>query len=72
MTDALRRKAVTLDDLGRTEEALETYEEALSMSADATEPGLREQAALVLFSKGWTLRRLNRREEAVVVFDSVV
>ena len=39
---------------------------------EAPDPGLREEVARALFTKGITLRKLKRREEAVGVFDELV
>jgi hypothetical protein len=63
---------VTLEALGRSEEAVAVYDEVIAGYGDATEPALREQVASALVNKGVTLGALGRSEEAVAVFDEVI
>jgi tetratricopeptide (TPR) repeat protein len=48
------------------------WDEVARRFGEAVEPALREQVARALVSKGFTLRQLNRSEEAIAVYDEVV
>jgi tetratricopeptide (TPR) repeat protein len=72
MALALYNKGVTLAELNRQEEALETYDELLRRFGDATEAALREQVADTLINKGVALGQLNRGEEAIKTYDDVL
>jgi tetratricopeptide (TPR) repeat protein len=67
---ALYNQGGTLALLGRSEEAIEVYDELVDRFGNATE--LREQVARALYNKGVALGLLGRTEEAIGVFKEVV
>ena len=69
---ALVNKGFRLGVLGRTEEAVATYDEVVRRFGASDEPALREQVARALFNKGFRLGVLGRTEEAVATYDEVV
>ena len=69
---ALYNKAFTLNQLGRSDEAIAAYDDLVARFGAAPELPLREQVALALFNKGWTLGHLDRSEEAIATYDDVV
>ena len=72
VANALYNKGVTLGQLNRTEEAIQTYDELLRRLGDAAELGLRNKAANALVNKGVALSQLNRSEEAVQAYDELL
>jgi tetratricopeptide (TPR) repeat protein len=69
---ALVSKAVTLGQLGRSEEALSVYDDVTTRFGTADELALREPVARALVNKGVTLSRIGRGEEAIAVYDDVI
>lgn len=66
---ALVNKGFALGKLGRHEEAIAAYREALGRFGDSSEPFLRGQAARALVNIGATLGILGRNKEAVAAYD---
>ena len=69
---ALVRKGFVLGTLGKSEEAIAVYDDAMSRFADAQEPAFRELVAKALFNKGFALGTLGRSEEAIAVYGDAV
>ncbi len=63
---------VVLGDLGRSDDAVEVYDEVVARFGEATEPALREQVATALVNKGVRLGALGRSDEELEVYDEVV
>lgn len=64
--------AVSLSQLGHSEDAIKVYDDLVSRFGDASETDLRKQVAMALFNKGAILGQLDRSEDAIVVYDEVV
>lgn len=65
VANALYNKGVTLGQLNRTEEAIQTYDELLRRLGDAAELGLRNKAANALVNKGVALsQRIAARKQS--------
>jgi tetratricopeptide (TPR) repeat protein len=69
---ALYDKGITLNQLGRSEEAVAVYDDLLARFGTAAEPELRRQVAKALYDKGFTLDQLGRSEEAIAVYDDLL
>ncbi|MFK2823747.1 tetratricopeptide repeat protein [Arcobacter sp. YIC-80] len=65
-------KAITLDRLEKSEEAIEVYNEVVKRFEDSKDNNILEQVAKALYNKGVTLGQLDRSEEALEVYDEVV
>jgi tetratricopeptide (TPR) repeat protein len=65
-------KAALLIDLDRIGDAVSACDDALARLADVTEPQLLDRVVKTLLSKGDILRVSQRREEAIVVYESAV
>ncbi|MGH3924480.1 MAG: tetratricopeptide repeat protein, partial [Pseudonocardiaceae bacterium] len=63
--DALYNVGALLGQLGRSEEAVEVYEQVVARFGEDPEPALREPVAQALVNKGVRLGQLDRPEEAV-------
>jgi tetratricopeptide (TPR) repeat protein len=72
VNSALFNKGVVLAQIGRTDEAIKTYDRLVSRVGGSRQPGLRESAVRALFNKGAGLASLERREEAIGVYDDLV
>jgi len=69
---ALFTKGLTLGQLNRNEEAIQSYDEVLGRFGDAVEPTLRDLVARALFSKAVRLSQLNRVEEEIQTYDEML
>ena len=69
---ALVNKGLALDELGRGEEALPSFDQVVTRFGDAPEVAFREVVAQALYSTALTLSGLGRDEEAFVASDQVV
>ena len=65
-------KAVRLESMERSAEAVEVYDELLARFGDATESAIREQVAAGMVNKGYRLEVMERSAEAVEVYDELV
>lgn len=72
MAKALLNKGLAIGRLGRSEAAVEAFDQLVSHFGAALDVTLREKVALALLSKGIALHRLGRSEDAVEAFDQVV
>jgi tetratricopeptide (TPR) repeat protein len=72
VNSALFNKGVVLAQIGRTEEAIKTYDRLVSRVGASRQLGLRESAVRALFNKGASLANLQRREAAIGVYDDLV
>jgi len=68
--DAFDRKATTLERLGRVDDALAVYDDALARLDGLQEGEPLARTIQMLFEKGWLLDRSKRPAEAGIVFDS--
>ena len=66
---ALYNKGVTLGELGRSEEAIASYEEVHRRYGESDLPALHEQVGGALVNKGVALGDLGRSEEAIASYD---
>ena len=69
---SIKRCGVALFNLGRQDEAVESFEKLAERFVEDDEAALREQAAWGLVDKGVTLGTLGRHEEEIAVYDEVV
>jgi tetratricopeptide (TPR) repeat protein len=69
---ALSRKARTLWDLGRIEEAIVIYEAVANRFGAAAETPLIHQAAVAIFDKAWMLKRAGRIDEAAAAYRDLI
>ncbi len=69
---ALHGKGRCLRLLGRTADAIATYDEVVRRFGDAANPALKELVAKVLVSKGFALGEEGRRTDAIATYDEVV
>ncbi len=67
----INARAVALDQLGRSGEAIAIYDEIDRCYGGDASPALRERVAKALVNKGITLGQHGRSEEAIAVFDEV-
>lgn len=65
--ETIRRKADCLTMLGRAEEALPLYDEALELTSDTA-----TQMRWILASKGWCLFKLQRHQEALEFYKQAI
>lgn len=72
VASALGGKGIALGDLGRSAEAIATYDDLLARLGAATELPLREQVARALVRKAIELGALGRSVEAIAVCDDVL
>jgi tetratricopeptide (TPR) repeat protein len=70
--DALRSKAVKLNEPHHHDDAIAVYDDLVVRFAAAPELRLREYVAGALLSKGSTLQQLNRPNAAVAVYNNLV
>jgi tetratricopeptide (TPR) repeat protein len=63
---------VTLDALGRSDEAIALYDNVIARFGAAPEPALRELVAKTLFNKGVTLGGLGRSDEEIAAYDDLL
>ncbi len=64
-------KGVTLGALGRSDETIAVYDDAVARFGAAAEPALREQAATALVNEAVALGTLGRFDEEIAVYDDV-
>lgn len=69
---ALLYQGITLNALGRSEEAIAAYDEAIRRYGEAEEEVLRAPVAMALANKGITLAELERSEEAIAAYDELI
>jgi len=69
---ALFSKGASLSRLGRSEDAIEVYDDVVSRFGASEETPLSEHVGKALFNKGATLAQLGRSENAIEVYDDVV
>jgi tetratricopeptide (TPR) repeat protein len=69
---ALVAKAITLSQLGRSEEAVSIYDELIARFGTASELALRVQVAMAVVNTGVTLVKLGRSKDAIAVYDNVI
>jgi tetratricopeptide (TPR) repeat protein len=69
---ALYMKGVTLEHLGRSEEAIAVYDEVVRRFGEAPKYELRAEVAAALVSKAYMLQQLERFDEAAAIYDDVV
>ena len=65
---ALVNKGITLDQLGRSEQAIEVNDWVVAQFGDAPEPALREQVAMALDNKGDSLVGLGQHRAAEAAY----
>jgi tetratricopeptide (TPR) repeat protein len=65
-------KAITLDQLNRSAEEIQTYDALVRRFSDAPEPAVREQVAKALLNKGITLGQLDRGDEEIQTYDTLL
>ena len=69
--DYLFAKAVTLGQLGESEQAIAGYDDIDQRFGKDAAPGVREQVAKGLVNKGITLSHLDMPEQAIAVYDDI-
>jgi hypothetical protein len=69
---ALFHDGISLNELGRSEEAIAVFDDIVDRFGTATEVTLRDLVASALVNKGIALHELGRGEQAIAVFDGVV
>lgn len=72
LVDCLRRKARALEHVGRTEDAVGAFDDALTLQVEADNQQLRRLKIETLTEKGLLLARCDRSSEAGIVIDSAV
>jgi len=72
IASAMLLKAITLDQLDRSDEEIQTYDALIRRFGQASEPALQEQLAKALFNKGITLGQLNRSDEEIQTYDALL
>jgi tetratricopeptide (TPR) repeat protein len=70
--NALFRRALQLGQQGRSDLAIEVYDELISLFGASTEQDLEELVAASLFNRGNMLADLGRGDEALSAYESVI
>ena len=72
MAKALIKEALALDQMGKTSEALDVYDQLIQQSSYDRSPDIEPFLAVVLLNKSFLLNRLGREREAIPVCDYLV